>query len=646
MKTKLLSVILCALMLASCGVPAATVTQTGASAPDTKTQNLTASASDGTNETAADPYAVITDADGRMSIDTSSYLPWKLESDGKVWNVGDGYDYLRNYYPATDGSLIMKDYEAALKSVLYGISLEKARESICYGGAFYNNLHRGYLAENAEDGGKCFSFAPPPTKEQTHWFDFLSEKDDAFFKLVEIPLTVSALYVGVNENNPVENLSLNQFKDVFSGKIKNWKEVGGNDAAITLFGSGEQTWTQNYLDDLLDGKRGGITVTDDPASIKADEGGVFCTLYTFTSEDRLPRDGVKYISIDGVEPSRESAADKSYPLLSANCLLYMDNTDPYARLYIEFASKKEVRNAAAAAGYVTYLPSEVVFESENEKTFTPYSGVGTGNVPEGAALDAEGYDEEAINARYIQTYDFSVIANETLRSEMIAFTQTSLKKLNDREQYLIKKARITADLAGEFSLQYAGRPEYIITVINDYVSIRVGSSWYWDNIELSQNIPVSGDNGWPGRGFMEAGMVLGDTAVWQLSTGKRLTLEECFAEGVDVSAALNRLAAKYTKRIKKVSVDYAGLGIDPDDYYGPPMECYNAELSVPVAAREFTGLTTEDCWKIDAFALCFTDGNPWFDVPLFVPLYLLEPGTMVWDYKSDNSAFLKSRSTQ
>ncbi|MBQ9544317.1 MAG: substrate-binding domain-containing protein, partial [Clostridia bacterium] len=443
---KILALALSALFLASCA-PAAVIP------PKTDGTAKTAEAQTGSPVTAPEnekeeiqewPFEVVNGDKGSEYIEALD-IPYKLKPDEKTWNVGDGYDVLRNDYPMTDGSLIMKDYEAAIKSVLYGISLEEARETISYSGTFFNNLSGYDPQRHPEEGLKNFIFGTRLTKEQKNWLSRVSEKDGVYIKDIEVPLTVSALYIGVSASNPVEGLTSRQFKDIVSGKITNWKDVGGNDEKIVFYGTGEQTLTQNYLDELTGEKRGKIRLADDPAELREDPNALFCTLYTFTSEDRLLKDGVKYISIDGVFPSRESASDKSYPFLSSNCLIYVDSTSPYVGQYIEFALKNEVREAAAKAGYVTYIPTDFVFESENEKPAELFGGVGTGKVPDGAVLDSE--DRKLIS----YTNDFSIIKSDSLRTEMIAFTEENLKKITDNVRACIIKSSNMNDPAGEGS---------------------------------------------------------------------------------------------------------------------------------------------------------------------------------------------------
>src|ERR1041385_4961408 len=51
----------------------------------------------------------------------------------------------------------------------------------------------------------------------------------------EYKVALDGLSVYVNDENPVKKLSLDQLKDIFTGKTRNWKEVGGKDLPITIY---------------------------------------------------------------------------------------------------------------------------------------------------------------------------------------------------------------------------------------------------------------------------------------------------------------------------------------------------------------------------------------------------------------------------
>jgi phosphate transport system substrate-binding protein len=71
---------------------------------------------------------------------------------------------------------------------------------------------------------------------------------------VEIRCAIDGLSVYVNEKNPVKDLSLEQIKNIYLGKTKNWKEVGGPNRPIVLYGRENNSGTYVYFkDEILGG---------------------------------------------------------------------------------------------------------------------------------------------------------------------------------------------------------------------------------------------------------------------------------------------------------------------------------------------------------------------------------------------------------
>jgi phosphate transport system substrate-binding protein len=64
---------------------------------------------------------------------------------------------------------------------------------------------------------------------------------------IELPVALDGLAVCVHEQNPVKELSLEQLKKIYTGVAKNWKELGGNDARILLYGRENSSGTYAYF---------------------------------------------------------------------------------------------------------------------------------------------------------------------------------------------------------------------------------------------------------------------------------------------------------------------------------------------------------------------------------------------------------------
>jgi phosphate transport system substrate-binding protein len=66
---------------------------------------------------------------------------------------------------------------------------------------------------------------------------------------VQIPCAKDGITIFLNESNKVDELSIQQLSDIFAGRITNWKDVGGNDAEIRLYGRENSSGTYVYFKD-------------------------------------------------------------------------------------------------------------------------------------------------------------------------------------------------------------------------------------------------------------------------------------------------------------------------------------------------------------------------------------------------------------
>ena len=75
--------------------------------------------------------------------------------------------------------------------------------------------------------------------------------DEESKNLKEVTIAVDGIGVVVNKNNPVKNLTLEQIKDIFTGKITNWSEVGGEDKEIVVVSREEGSGTRTAFQEIL-----------------------------------------------------------------------------------------------------------------------------------------------------------------------------------------------------------------------------------------------------------------------------------------------------------------------------------------------------------------------------------------------------------
>lgn len=137
---------------------------------------------------------------------------------------------------------------------------------------------------------------------------------------VETKVALDALAVYVNDKNPVKEMDLDQLKKIYRGEVKNWKDIGGPDKKIVLYGRENNSGTYGYFKEhVLENKDFAPEVqtlagTSAVASaVKGDEAGIGYGGIAYATGIRLLA-VKKTKDSPAVEPKLETAKDGSYPI--------------------------------------------------------------------------------------------------------------------------------------------------------------------------------------------------------------------------------------------------------------------------------------------------------------------------------------------
>ena len=155
-------------------------------------------------------------------------------------------------------------------------------------------------------------------------------------------LAKNAIAIVVNPANPVGNLSMKQVKDVFSGQITNWSELGGPDQPIALLSRKSSSTTRRGLEEAaLEGEdiaKGAKQLE----SGKMMAGEIQATPWAI-GYAALPDLGgeVKSLSIDSVELNHETVLSGRYPLARTYYFAIGQTATPWAKRFVEFATSGE-----------------------------------------------------------------------------------------------------------------------------------------------------------------------------------------------------------------------------------------------------------------------------------------------------------------
>ena len=145
-------------------------------------------------------------------------------------------------YPRVDGSTACIPLMAAMLHETAGVPLEEAQSSITVSttGYAWENIAVNYDSAYPESYPELLIVYEAPAYIQ-------KEIEDKGTQLDITPIGLDALVFMVNDTNPVKSLTKQQLIDIYSGKITNWKDVGGEDAEIVAFQRSEDSGSQTLF---------------------------------------------------------------------------------------------------------------------------------------------------------------------------------------------------------------------------------------------------------------------------------------------------------------------------------------------------------------------------------------------------------------
>ena len=179
-------------------------------------------------------------------------------------------------------------------------------------------------------------------------------KDDEKATLTETVVALDGIAMIVNPENPVSDLTVEQIADIYTGKITNWSEVGGNDAEIVLIGREAGSGTRDGFES--------ITGTKDACQYRQEltsTGDVITTVSQnpdaigYASLAAL-KDTVKALTVGGVAPTEETVKDGSYVIQRPFVLVTKDGAklSEAAQKFFDYALSADAAPIIAAAGAV------------------------------------------------------------------------------------------------------------------------------------------------------------------------------------------------------------------------------------------------------------------------------------------------------
>jgi phosphate transport system substrate-binding protein len=177
------------------------------------------------------------------------------------------------------------------------------------------------------------------------------EEDNGNIVDHKIALDVIALIV--NPRVQVANLSKQQVMDIFTGAVRNWSEVGGEDETIIPVVRDQASGTRQMFDELALNKQ-----TSSSSAIECNSNGIMRETVASTPGSvgyislGYVDATVKSIDYGGVTPSEQTARDNSYPLSRYLHMFTTDNPRQTAEEFIEYVLSADFQQEVVAREYI------------------------------------------------------------------------------------------------------------------------------------------------------------------------------------------------------------------------------------------------------------------------------------------------------
>ena len=198
--------------------------------------------------------------------------------------------------------------------------------------------------------------------------DVMARKKELDFAWEKQPFATDAFVFVVNEDNPVDSITVEQARDIYSGKITNWSELGGEDRPITALQRNEGAGSQTLMEKLV---MQGTPMMDAPTeyivttmgqlmeavkSFDGSPGAIGYSVYYYAEEMKMAQ-GLKLLRLEGVEPNPDTIRSETYPLVNPKYIVIPAGEPKNApnRVLFDWLLSEEGQTLIAKEGYVSVL---------------------------------------------------------------------------------------------------------------------------------------------------------------------------------------------------------------------------------------------------------------------------------------------------
>jgi phosphate transport system substrate-binding protein len=198
--------------------------------------------------------------------------------------------------------------------------------------------------------------------------DIIEEKKRQGFEWEREPFATDAFIFVVNADNPVDSITIDEARRIYTGEISNWSELGGADQQIIPFQRNSDAGSQNLMEKLVMKDTPMMKAPSDymvdtmsflieaVKSYDGSPGAIGYTVYYYAEEMKMAQ-GLKILAIDGITPTPATIRSEEYPLLNPKYVVIPADAaeDSPNRILFNWLLGEEGQRLVAHEGYVPII---------------------------------------------------------------------------------------------------------------------------------------------------------------------------------------------------------------------------------------------------------------------------------------------------
>lgn len=262
------------------------------------------------------------------------------------------YTLTKEEYPKIDGATAMRPMSVEIAKSVLQMTDEEADNFI-----IHNTTSKAY--QNLIDGKADLIFVSEPSD------DILNTAKSKNVEFEMVGIGRDGFVFIVNTENTVKSLTIDQIQKIYTGQITNWQEVGGSNAKILAYQREQNSGSQNLMEKMV---MKGLEMAESPKSLYiADMAGLVDSIASYSNskdaigysiylyaKEQYVKDSIRFLAINGVNPTDETIADGTYPLSKIVYAVFRKDepSDSKVRELVNWLKTTDGQKAVEAGGYV------------------------------------------------------------------------------------------------------------------------------------------------------------------------------------------------------------------------------------------------------------------------------------------------------